>query len=669
MTKILRTYLKVWLFLLPIFFLPVVVDSFGFGKNWLMFLSMLIGLVLWVVGMVVNKDSKVVLGRGWGWLLVLTLWAVVWWWLGEAGVKMRSFMGVPGMGMMMSLVTWFFLRMQVSGEGDRGEENWLTVAGLLAAVTSLVVFLLPTAKMPISWPKQNPLVNITSDWSLAGSILGEMWLLGILGVLWTRKLLEKIKRREGYMGEMVVTAILVLVFFLDIFKMFRSGWNYLDINSSWTIATESLKRLPLRGVGTGNFVEAFNWWKPETFNMTRNWSGVFGWSASAGLQLWTELGLVGLAVAVLTVMGFIKSQGTKESKIGVTVLILILALTPINLVSLVLAAWLIVRNLKTREVGLTLKVGEEGFNAAPVMLAVVVLVASFFGAYWWTRVLLGEIYLKKSLVAAASNDGGATYSWQIKAISANPNSAEYRRIYSQTNLALAVGLMSNKDITDDQKQQAATLIQQSVREGKAAVSLDTGNASYWTNLAGIYRQLVGSVEGAADWSYEAYSQAAVLDPTNPSLRLDFGGLLFAAGNYDEASRLFEQVVTLKPDLANGWYNWAHAAKKLNRLGDAVTRLNQAVSLVPTTSGDYDIASKELETWKKEYDALVAQQKEAQTAKEAETLSVPKALPANTNNSNVEVPTEGLEPPAEEVVIPPLPAEETANPAPEETMNP
>jgi tetratricopeptide (TPR) repeat protein len=652
MTKILRTYLKVWLFLLPIFFLPVVVDSFGFGKNWLMFLVMFLGLIIWAVSMAVKKDNKIYFGKGFGWLLVLTVWAAVFWYFGEVGVRMRAWMGIPGLGMLLSMTIWAFLWMQVAEDRDGSEEKWLTVAGLLTAITSLIVFLIPASKMPISWPKGNPIVNLTADWSLTGSVLGEIWMLAILGIIWTKKLLEKIKKREGYVGEMTITAVLVLVLFLDVFKTVRAGWGYLDINSSWTIASESLKFKPLQGIGIGNYLEAFNKWRPIAFNLTKNWTGSFGWSANGGLQLWTELGLVGLAMGLLAMIGFMKAQKSKAAKIWVLVGTLALLLTPINFVSLVLIVWLVTKDIKTKEIKPMLKVGESGMNGAPIILAVLLVAGSIYGLFWWTKILLGEIYLKNSLVSAAANDGGGTYNWQIKAITANPYDAEYRRIYSQTNLVLATGMMSNGEITDEQKQKVAVLIQQSAREGKAAIALDNANSKYWSNLAGIYRQLIGSVDGSADWSYQAYVQALGLDPIDPSLRLDFGGLLFAAGRYEEADRLFEQVVTLKSDLPNGWYNWAYSAKKLNKLPEAVARLSQAVSLVPVTSGDYDMASKELETWKKEYDALLKKQADAtkEATKQAETLKVPSALPTGTNPA-VTVPTDGLEPPATTQVTP------------------
>ena len=73
-----------------------------------------------------------------------------------------------------------------------------------------------------------------------------------------------------------------------------------------------------------------------------------------------------------------------------------------------------------------------------------------------------------------------------------------------------------------------------------------------------------------------------------------GGLLYAAGNYEQAERAFEQAVTNKTDFANAWYNWAYAAKQQNKLGAAVSRLEKALTLVPADSTDYGTASKELE---------------------------------------------------------------------------
>lgn len=627
--------------------MPLVVDSYGFGKNWLMLLGVLLGLVIWGLSLIVSKDNKIIVTKAWWWFLILTIWATVFWFFQEPGVKIRTLMAFPGLGTLITMLGWSFLWLQVKDRNQRNGEKLLTVSALIVAVSSLLTFLIPVSKMPISWPKDNPLISLTQTWSLSGSILSEFWLLLVLGIIWTKKVLEKIKKREDYIGQMVVTAILVLVLFLDAYKTVRGGWNYLDINSSWIIATESLKNKPLQGVGIGNFLEAFNWWRPSSFNNSKNWSNVFSWSANGIMQIWTEMGLIGLVLGLLIWNNSWKEQESKENKVLILVLGALIMLTPANYLLWMLVMWLAVREVKSREVKIVLRVGESGINGAPVLMLVLLLLGVGAGSYWWTKILMGEIYLKKSLVSAANNDGTSTYSWLIKAIGIDGNNADYRQIYSQTNLALATTILSNKDITDDQKQKAATLIQQAIREGKAAVTLDSSNAVYWSNLAMLYRQLVGSIDGAADWSSQAYSQAVILDPINPNLRLNYGGLLFALGEYENADRLFEQTVSLKADLANGWYNWAYTAKKLNKLSDAVNRLTQAVSLVPTTSGDYDTASKELDSWKKEYEASTKQQAQTSDQKGAETLKVPEALP--TGSTNVEIPNSGLEPPTGELI--------------------
>jgi Tfp pilus assembly protein PilF len=242
---------------------------------------------------------------------------------------------------------------------------------------------------------------------------------------------------------------------------------------------------------------------------------------------------------------------------------------------------------------------------------------------------------------------------QIKAIGMNSNMAEYRKTYSQTNLALANTLLSNKDLSDDDKQKASVLIQQAVREAKSAITLESYNPNYWLNLAAVYRKIVGVVDGSADWSFQAYQQAVALEPVNPMSKLEMGGLLFAANRFDEADRVFEQVVTVKPDFANGWYNWAYTAKKTGKLADAVSRMTQALTLVPADSGDYETASKELAAWKKELDEAIKKQnadaQAAAAAKQPETLKTEQPLPTGSAKDRVAVPTGELAPPSTQVI--------------------
>jgi len=258
--------------------------------------------------------------------------------------------------------------------------------------------------------------------------------------------------------------------------------------------------------------------------------------------------------------------------------------------------------------------------------------------------LIADAYWRQSLLAASKNDGSMTYNLQIKAVGMNPYMADYRAVYSQTCLVLAQSFLAKENVTDEEKEKGSTLIQQSVREAKAAIGLDQKNADYWGNLAAIYRSLVGMVDGTADWSSQAYQQAIVFNPASPLIKLDLGGLFYATGNFESADRVFEEAVLNKQDYANAWYNWAYSAKGLNKLSEAINRLDQAIKLVPVDSSDYEKASGELSTWKKELEELNKKQKEATQAQgetkkeEVNVLTTPEPIPTVAEKKQIVLPT-------------------------------
>jgi len=189
-------------------------------------------------------------------------------------------------------------------------------------------------------------------------------------------------------------------------------------------------------------------------------------------------------------------------------------------------------------------------------------------------------------------------------------------------------------------------------------------------LGSIYKSLIGVVEGAPDWALESFQQAAILDQAYPLVRMEIGSLYFSSNLFENADRHFEEVLLRKSDFANGWYNWAHTAKKMNRLADAVTRLNQAVLLVPIYSTDYENASKELASWRQELDKLTAaSQPQEQVKTDEQTLKTAEPLP--TVAEEIDLPTEDLQPPLpEEINIEPTSSPvSTITPAVEATTPP
>jgi predicted Zn-dependent protease len=222
-------------------------------------------------------------------------------------------------------------------------------------------------------------------------------------------------------------------------------------------------------------------------------------------------------------------------------------------------------------------------------------------------------------------------------------------------LALANALAANPDLSDQDQATVSQLVQQSIREAKNAIAIDPNNAIYWTNLAGIYQQLINLAEGADQWTIASYQQAATLEPTNPALALSLGGVYYSLKTYGEAINWFQRSVNLKPDFANGYYNLAIAHRDAGDYAQAAGAMQAVLGLVEADSGDYQIASRELDDIKSKLQAAQPQQETA----EPETLTPPQPLP-----SPIEEP---IQLPQEEVAPPPV--SPSPSPAQEEIIEP
>jgi Tfp pilus assembly protein PilF len=634
-----------WLFL-P---MPLVADAWGWGKNWWMVVLALVNLLLWIGVWLKDGRGKVQTGMvSWWWLVtgvgLITLFLANTY----TGVRFRGLVGSGGLMTMVGVGIWWWLWQQLDANVKRKMVGVMGWAGVVLVMLAVAVFLIPQKMLPISWPPTNPWLMIDAGWSVTGSVVSEIVILLVLAFVVGHRLIVRIKKSENYWMWAIMEALLLIGVVIDGYRLFKGAWSGLPMDTAWSIALETLKRKPWVGVGWGNFIEAFNTYRPVGYNLTSMWATAFKNSTMTGLQWLTEAGMIGLGVMIWGMLiGLKKNTHGKRNwiKLGG---VLALLLLPITSGGWWIMAWLLALKSETVEKEVLMLAGESKRNIGPWIIGGFTAVFVMGIGFMWIRLTMAEVAIKNSITAAAKNLAQPTYDWQRRAIEINPWEPEYRRLYSQTNLALAQATLSKETPSDAEKQQAAVLVQQSVNEGKAAIALDGLNSGYWANLAVIYRSLVGLVDGAADWSYESYNQAIALDSVNPLLKLNLGGLLYAANRFEDADRIFEGVVTSKPDLANGWYNWAYTAKKLNKINDAVARLNQAVSLVPADSGDFEKATLELTEWKKE---LEASQTPVPTPKEAETLKTPEPLPSVSEDEKPIIPSGVLAPPTGAMVTP------------------
>jgi len=229
------------------------------------------------------------------------------------------------------------------------------------------------------------------------------------------------------------------------------------------------------------------------------------------------------------------------------------------------------------------------------IIAVPIVVLAVGGGYGMSKVAMGEYYLRKAIAAAQENNGSLTYQMQQRAIESSPRRDVYHNSYANTNLALANTLAAKGEgITDDERATIQALLAQSIRSSRVTTEvLNPLSAGNWETRANIYRSLIGVADDAPDWAVRSYNTAIQLDPASPRLRLNLGGIYYAAGDYLSAANLFNQAASLKGDYANAHYNLAQALKQMERYPQAQRELEIVQRLVQPNTADAELVAAEI----------------------------------------------------------------------------
>ena len=464
---------------------------------------------------------------------------------------------------------------------------------------------------------------------------------------------------------------------------------------SWSIAVDSLKDSPILGVGPGNYLTAFNRFRPISFNTSDLWAVKFATASNYYLTILTETGMLGFAAIVLLLLSLYKTarQDIKERKIvhwgfaasanliSLIILAILLGLAPATTLLITLLFMLLALNSKAKHTQLNLTAqgvhseAAQGisaqttqavasrFPALLITVPVIALVALFL--FQASRVLLAEYRFKKALDYLIANDAVKTYDTMREAIKLNPRVDRYHATFTRVNLALANAIAQKAagpepaegqaqqpgQISDTDRQNITTLIQQAIAEGKATVALNPLRAGNWEILGQTYRAIIPLAQGADAFAVQTYRQAVALDPINPNLRIALGGIYYARNDFENAVKVFELAAAAKPDHANAHYNLAFALRENKDLNRAAAELTLVLSLIQDKEGqDYQVAKKAFE------DVQAKVKAEAPAGKE---LNPPQPGQEPVIQPPVELP-EGSEPPAAPALPSPTP---TVSPTP------
>jgi len=475
--------------------------------------------------------------------------------------------------------------------------------------------------------------------TLSGSLIDALVFLGFAAVISLSRLLKKgnnvPKNAASFVG-FVFSSLTVVVLLFTLVKN-SASIALPSYAHSWYSAVEVLKRpmTAVFGVGIDNFQSLFVMMKDAAYNSSPLWQiPSFTLSRTALFHTMTEMGLFGVGALLLILGLLVKKAFTVEGSILSKLVALyfigaFLLAPPSFLLFFLLFVWVGMEQAQEKS-------HELSFHFNEIIPAYIVIILLSVVGIGGATFMLGRLYVSEYLFqkALTTNNLVGVYDTMRTAVSYNPYNERIRTNFAQVNLLIAntVAGKATKDekgqptLSEQDRTTVSQAIQAAIDEAKAVVSLNPNKATNWELLATIYRSIVGVVQGADTWTVSAYQRAIVLDPQNPSYRVALGGVLYGFKQYDDASRLFEQAVTLKPDWPNALYNYAWSLEQKGDYANAATVMQSCVALLNPTkdAADYKKSTADLEEFKKKVpvDATQTQTTDSAAAKQKETLSLP-----------------------------------------------
>ena len=670
-SKILNTITQYFvyglIFLFPLFFLPITRDFLVYSKFYFLAAVLFVVLLLSLAKFLLTKKFTWVHNLATQSLILILLSYVLSIVLISPNKLQAVFNPQYGFILMTSMVILYLYASHVFTQAKISPILPIAVSGLLVSVLALIVMVDPFqgTELPTYWSFLSNTTFNTIGSSVHFIAFLVFTLVGSSLYMWRTYARSRVVNEANrvmliMLGVIVLFTLLALIFHLFIVsqQILTEGAQIIlpPVSLSWYAAVEVLKNpmTAIFGVGVDNFSSLFTQVRTVNYNLSDLWQiNSFNTSRSAFLHIFTEQGILGAIGFSLLISLFLKNlKHVKLETAGMFIAsLIILAVFPptgITFFLFFVALAMMAADLYRRN-------GQEEYvidlsNLTPIFIGMIVIIALILGGsgYFMGRHFMAEYYFKQSLDAVAENSLQKLYENQAKALQYNNNNEEFHRQFAQTNLLVAnnVASVEADKLTDHDRETITQAIQAAIVEAKAATALNPQKVTNWQALAGVYRQIINVAENAPVWAVSAYQQAIVLDPRNPLLRLDLGGVFYLFENYDEAQKLFEQAVSLKPDWSNAHYNlaWTYYQKKI--YGSAVDQMQIVVGLLDagTQPDDYKVAQKNLDEFKKTYEEELAKiQKEQgdlqqQGIAPGGELNLPSA-PATQLEKKIELPEE------------------------------
>jgi len=377
-----------------------------------------------------------------------------------------------------------------------------------------------------------------------------------------------------------------------------------SLGATFDVSKEMLKsslRNMILGFGPGTFKYGWSKFRSPALNQTIFWNIRFTKGGAEILEVLGTMGTLGtifyLALIFFALFFGLKTifQGAKKDQFSEWILALgifcsllylsiIKFLYPSNL-SLEFLWWVFFGSLV---VFLPQKVKIFDLKAEPKVsflfsfLAILILVGTIF-LFW----LEGTRYFAEVKYAEALRFAGDFEKVEpllLEAIRWNPQQEIFWQDLAQVYLAKANQEILRIDIPEQERaRRVSNFVANSVAASKRATEIAPENVLNWQIRGEVYRNIIGWSEGAFDWAVNCYERAQALEPTNPFILVQLGGVYLtqanlllgtpeATSNLQKAEDYIKKALELKPDYAQAHFQMALVYETQGKREEAISTL-------------------------------------------------------------------------------------------------
>jgi len=466
---------------------------------------------------------------------------------------------------------------------------------------------------------------------VVGNFLALAFIFVTIFYLFITSKVDFAKTRKVFMP---IAVMVIFVTFINYFSVTREVFGIqsfqeahrLPLTESWLVSVQSVRDFPFVGTGLGTFVTDFTRYRPASLNVGDAWEARFSFPYN-DIFLWlATAGLIGLTLYILFWVLVIKDsfkiprEGKDAYFISYMVLITFISLmffgNSVSLYALLFVMIGIVINHKESSFITMHSIGQIGVAS---FIAFILTCAFGYQAY---GVYTGQIKFLQSLV---SNNASERYQLQADAILADKTESVYIRSFIDTSLFIARSVSQKEKPTEADKSDIQNLVSNSVENARLLTEvINPLDVSNWEIRGQVYDALSGIAENSDQFASSAYTNAINLESTNPRLWLRLGSVYYRQKDYASAVQSFARSVQLKSDYANAQYNLAFALRDAGDLPNALIRLEIVQRLIPAGSEDAKRLEQDIVDMKNLIDQAKANSK---VSAQEQVSSVPIETPA------------------------------------------